>query len=214
MTRELDNLVAARQLKAEPGSPQEVATLQQRAASLLVDFENLQPSASEVTLVRGDEYRLWVFRGPHQNKFAAELVEAWQPLGDKVHFVRSFKTGKNALDFHIAFSLGLLSEETRAAGRAARYVVVSVDGGFEPLFDHMRKGFQCAVGKASSIPEALALADTLTASLPDAASSQAHRTEPAQVVNAPHPSPPTPSPAKKAAKKESDCTFPQRTGGR
>jgi hypothetical protein len=40
MTRELDNLVAARQLKAEPGSPQEVATLLQRAASLLTDAGN------------------------------------------------------------------------------------------------------------------------------------------------------------------------------
>ena len=40
ITRELDNVVAARQLKAEPGSPQEVATLLQRAASLLTDAGN------------------------------------------------------------------------------------------------------------------------------------------------------------------------------
>lgn len=40
MTRELDNLVAARQLKAEPGSSQEIATLLQRASSLLTDAGN------------------------------------------------------------------------------------------------------------------------------------------------------------------------------
>lgn len=40
MTRELDNLVAARQLKSEPGSAQEIATLLQRAASLLTDAGN------------------------------------------------------------------------------------------------------------------------------------------------------------------------------
>lgn len=40
MTRELDNLVAARQLKAEPGSATEIATLLQRAASLLTDAGN------------------------------------------------------------------------------------------------------------------------------------------------------------------------------
>lgn len=168
---------------------------------LLVDFENLQPLASDVALVRGDEYRLWVFRGPHQNKFAAELVEAWQPLGDKVHFVQSSKPGKNALDFHIAFSLGLLNEENRAAGRAARYVVVSADGGFEPLFDHMRKDLNCPVGKASSIPEALALAEALTAALSDTAASQPPRAHPAPVAKAPQRNPPVPSFAKKAATK-------------
>ena len=40
MTRELDNLVAARHLKAEPGSSQEIATLLQRASSLLTDAGN------------------------------------------------------------------------------------------------------------------------------------------------------------------------------
>lgn len=40
MSRELDNLVATRQLKAEPTSPAEVATLLQRAAVLLTDAGN------------------------------------------------------------------------------------------------------------------------------------------------------------------------------
>jgi hypothetical protein len=40
MTRELDNLVAIRQLKAEPTSDSEVATLLQRAATLLSDAGN------------------------------------------------------------------------------------------------------------------------------------------------------------------------------
>jgi len=40
MTRELDNLVAIRQLKAEPTSDSEVATLLQRAAALLSDAGN------------------------------------------------------------------------------------------------------------------------------------------------------------------------------
>lgn len=40
MSRELDNLVAARSLKAEPSSAQEVQALLQRAASLLTDAGN------------------------------------------------------------------------------------------------------------------------------------------------------------------------------
>lgn len=41
MSKELDNLVAARSLKAEPSSPQEVQALLQRAASLLTDAGNV-----------------------------------------------------------------------------------------------------------------------------------------------------------------------------
>jgi hypothetical protein len=123
---------------------------------LLVDFENLKPSASDVDLVRSEEYRLWVFHGPHQNKFDASLVRAWQPLGTRVDFVQSSKHGKNALDFHIAFKLGELIADHRKSGRRASYVVVSGDGGFEPLFDYMRSE-GCVVTRVGSIPDALAV---------------------------------------------------------
>jgi hypothetical protein len=123
---------------------------------LLVDFENLKPSAADVALIRSGEYRLWVFHGPHQNKFDATLVKAWQPLGGRVDFVQSSKQGKNALDFHIAFKLGDLFADERKTGRRASYVVVSGDGGFEPLFDYMRT-LGCVVTLAASIPDALAV---------------------------------------------------------
>ena len=127
---------------------------------LLVDFENLQPSAADIARVRGEEYRLWIFHGPHQNKFAAEMVVAWQPLGDRVRFIQSTRTGKNALDFHIAFYLGQAQREDASTGRAARYVVVSKDGGFDALFDHMRS-LGCSVDKATTIPDALDVAASL-----------------------------------------------------
>lgn len=123
---------------------------------LLVDFENLKPSPSDVMLIRADVYRLWVFHGPHQNKFDAALVRAWQPLGERVDFVQSSKQGKNALDFHIAFKLGVLHAEDKPANREASYIVVSGDGGFEPLFDYMRTK-ECTVTRAGSIREALAI---------------------------------------------------------
>lgn len=123
---------------------------------LLVDFENLKPSAADIAMVRGDHYRLWLFHGPHQNKFDAPMVKAWQPLGDRVEFVQSSKQGKNALDFHIAFRLGALYRDDLAAGHKARYVVVTGDGGFDALLEHMRS-LGCSVGKAASIPAALAM---------------------------------------------------------
>lgn len=146
---------------------------------LLVDFENGQPTAAEIALVRAAELRLWIFHGPHQNKFGADMVRAWQPLGEKVRFIQSSKAGKNALDFHIAFYLGVLHRENSTAARPARYVVVTGDGGFDAIFDHMQ-GLGSAVGKAASIPEALALAESLRPAAKDG--------EAAAVQPAPRPS--------------------------
>ena len=130
------------------------------ALHLLVDFENLQPPPEHVVRVRGEYSHLWVFHGPHQNKFDAAMVNAWKPLGDRLQLVQSSKNGKNALDFHIAYFLGVLREQDVAARRKSIYIVVTGDGGFDALFDFMR-GQGCAVDKTGSIPEALALAERL-----------------------------------------------------
>lgn len=129
---------------------------------LLVDFENLQPSPEHVARVRGEHSHLWVFHGPHQNKFDAAMVKAWKPLGDRLQLVQSSKNGKNALDFHIAYCLGVLHEQDVAASRRSICIVVTGDGGFDALFDFMR-GRGCAVDKAGSIPDALALAARMQA---------------------------------------------------
>jgi len=134
---------------------------------LLVDFENVQPTAKDFALLKGKECQLLIFHGPHQKKFDSDLVVAWQPLGERVRFIQSSKSGKNALDFHIAFCLGQLHQENVAAGRVARYIVVSKDRGFDPLFDFMQT-LQCSVGRATSIADGLALAATPRLKLPRA----------------------------------------------
>ena len=63
---------------------------------ILVDFENVQPSADDIGFMRGEV------------KYAADLAEAWQPLGGNVTFIRCAKAGRNAVDMHIAFYLGEL----------------------------------------------------------------------------------------------------------
>lgn len=128
---------------------------------LLIDFENVQPAASDFALVRGDEYHLLIFRGPHQNKYDAAMVEAWQPLGKQVGFVQSSRAGKNALDFYISFYLGRLHEEHAANQCPVRFVVVSQDRGFVPLMEHMGLSLGSSVGIAPSIPRALVLAKGL-----------------------------------------------------
>ena len=149
-----------------------------RVVHLLADFENHTPSSSDVARIRSEEYRLWVFHGPHQNKFDASLVKAWQPLGDRVDFVQSSKHGKNALDFHIAFKLGELNVNERAVKREASYVVISEDAGFDPLFDYMRT-LGCTVTRVGTIPEALALDGS-----PAAAAEASIRFEPAPSLSA------------------------------
>ena len=111
---------------------------------ILVDFENVQPSATDIGLVRGENLRLTIFRGPGQMKYAADVAEAWQPLGANVTFVRCAKAGRNASDMHIAFHLGeLVAGQARPGGKGARFVIVSRDTDFDPLLLHIRShGFE------------------------------------------------------------------------
>ena len=122
---------------------------------ILVDFENVQPSAADIALVRGDHLRLAIFRGPGQMKYAADVAEAWQPLGANVSFIRCAKAGRNAVDMHIAFSLGALVASHGSAGhRNARFVIVSRDTDFDPLLMHIRnQGYEAA--RVASIKAAL-----------------------------------------------------------
>jgi PIN domain len=128
---------------------------------LFFDFENVKPSAKDIELVRGAHIRLWVLRGPHQNKFDADLAQAWQPLGDQVRFVQSTKSGKNALDFHIAFCLGDARQMDLGHAREGCYIIVSKDKGFDALFGYVR-GLGSLIGRATSIPEALKLAMSMS----------------------------------------------------
>jgi len=103
---------------------------------ILVDFENVQPR--DLGLLCEPHYRVKLFHGPHQNKLDIEVVKALQPLGDRVEYVQSERHGKNALDFHVAFTIGRLLEKHHSDGRAARFVVVSKDRDFDPLLAHVR----------------------------------------------------------------------------
>ena len=78
---------------------------------ILIDFENVQPTASDLRLIRGTDYRVRLFHGPHQNKFDADILTALLPLGIQVELFQCERKGKNALDFHIACCLGRLVQE-------------------------------------------------------------------------------------------------------
>ena len=113
---------------------------------LLVDFENVQPQVADLGLLRGEEFRVLIFHGVHQNKFDVAMYKALQPLGDKVELVQSDRQGPDVLDFHISFYLGRLVKEhldQRGASQSARFFVISKDRGFDSLIVHIRSlGFE------------------------------------------------------------------------
>lgn len=125
---------------------------------ILVDFENVQPTAADVSLIRGADYRVSIFHGPHQTKFDAEMVKALQPLGIQVDYVKCERKGKNALDFHVAFCLGRLVQERESADSAlhkeTRFSIVSKDAGFDALLGHVR-ALGYGATRVESIREAL-----------------------------------------------------------
>lgn len=104
---------------------------------ILVDYENVQPSAAEFRLLHGSDARLLIFRGPHQNKLDFELVEALQPLGARVRFMQTERHGRNALDMHLAFWLGRLVEEAARGAVGLRFGIVSKDADFDALLEHV-----------------------------------------------------------------------------
>lgn len=114
---------------------------------ILVDFENVQPQVADLGLLRGDDFRVRIFHGVHQNKFDVSMYKALQPLGDKMELVQSDRQGPDVLDFHISFYLGRLLQEhlnqKAAAAQSARFFVISKDRGFDSLIVHIRSlGFE------------------------------------------------------------------------
>jgi PIN domain len=167
---------------------------------ILVDFENVQPSAADIGLVRGENLRLTIFRGPGQMKYAADVAEAWQPLGANVTFVRCAKAGRNASDMHIAFHLGeLVAGQARPGGKGARFVIVSRDTDFDPLLLHIRsQGFEAT--RVASMKAALG-GEGAEAAEARAPKSRASRSAPAPAAAAKAVVAKTP--ARKAAAKKS-----------
>jgi hypothetical protein len=148
---------------------------------ILVDFDNVKPSAADIELVRGDSYRLVVVRGPQQTRYEADLAEALHGMGNQVSFTRCAKAGKNAADMQIAFHLGeLVAAMPAGSRRSTRYIVISRDRDFDPLVMHLQgKGldatravtFKAALGGKAAEPQARATKTRRTHAAPAVAKS-------------------------------------------
>ncbi|GAB4121606.1 MAG: PIN domain-containing protein [Roseiflexaceae bacterium] len=103
-----------------------------RTNYILIDYENIQPAT--IDLVNYEHVRLFLFLGANQTKITVDLALAMQKMGIRAQYVRIAHTGPNALDFHIAYSIGQITERDTQA-----YIhIVSKDTGFDPLVAHLR----------------------------------------------------------------------------
>lgn len=104
---------------------------------VLVDYENIQKIDLSIL---DDSYRAIIFVGALQNRPRASKNKATAHRFSRVDFHKIEGTGKNALDFHIAFQLG----RTIESASQTECFVLSGDKGFDPLLSHLNKnGLKC-----------------------------------------------------------------------
>ena len=102
---------------------------------ILIDYENVQTkSLSVLQGAPNQAFRIMVFVGANQSKIPIELVSSMQSFGDKAEYIQITGSGRNALDFHIAYYLGVLTERDSSG----IFHVISKDTGYDQLIRHLK----------------------------------------------------------------------------
>jgi hypothetical protein len=95
---------------------------------LYVDFENVP----NVDIQEATNTKILLFIGQSQKRLSTNIVRSIQPLGKNVEWVQITGSGKNALDFHIAYYLAMNKTQTNT-----EHFIISKDAGFDPLIAHV-----------------------------------------------------------------------------
>lgn len=103
-----------------------------RTNFVLIDLENVRPES--LAELDREHFKVLVFVGSNQTRIQRELVVAIQKMGDRARYVSISGSGKNALDFHIAFYIGQIA----AREPDAYFHIISKDKGFDPLLEHLK----------------------------------------------------------------------------
>ena len=117
-----------------------------RTNYVMIDFESVQPS--DLALLDAAHFRVMVFVGANQARIATDFAEAMQKLASRGEYLRISGSGRNALDFHIAFHIGRIA----AAEPDSFFHVISKDTGFDPLIEHL-KGRKVFAARSATIAE-------------------------------------------------------------
>jgi hypothetical protein len=99
---------------------------------VFVDFENVHEV--DPALIGAKSVSLTLLLGARQTKLEAALVEKLMEHAATVQLVRLTSSGKNALDFALAYYVGraVMTDPT------GHFHIVSRDTGFDPLIEHLR----------------------------------------------------------------------------
>ena len=119
-----------------------------RTNYVLIDYENIQPSA--LSALDKEFFKVFVFVGASQAKVNFDVVEALQRLGSNGEYIKISGNGPNALDFHIAYFIGKLA----AQDEAPFFHIISRDTGFDPLIAYLKakKIYACRSRSIHDIP--------------------------------------------------------------
>jgi hypothetical protein len=99
---------------------------------VFVDYENVHHV--DLSLIGSRSVQLTLLLGARQTRLDAALVEKLMDHAASVQLVRLNSSGKNALDFALAYYLGRAVN----ADPAAHFHIVSKDTGFDPLIKHLQ----------------------------------------------------------------------------
>jgi hypothetical protein len=99
---------------------------------VFVDYENVHEI--DPALIGAKSVSLTLLLGARQTRLDASLVEKLMEHAASVQFVRLTTSGKNALDFALAYYVG----RAVMADPTGHFLIVSGDTGFDPLIEHLR----------------------------------------------------------------------------
>lgn len=118
------------------GNPARRAEVSLVATFVLIDFENVQPK--DLDALGGGAFKVIVFAGAKQERMKTDLVASLLKHGAEL--VQAGGTGRNALDMHIAYTIGRLAAEQPDAA----FHIISKDRDYDPLIAHLKKkGISC-----------------------------------------------------------------------
>ena len=99
---------------------------------VFVDYENVH--AIDLAVIGNKGVTFTLLLGAKQSKLDVSLVERMMGNASSVQLLRLLSSGKNALDFALAFYLG----KAATADPTGYFHIVSKDTGFDPLVEHLR----------------------------------------------------------------------------
>ncbi|XHR29696.1 MAG: PIN domain-containing protein [Chthoniobacteraceae bacterium] len=99
---------------------------------VFVDFENVHEI--DFSVIGNKSVSFTLLLGAKHTRLDVKLVETMMQHAASVHLLRLSSSGKNALDFTLAFYLG----QGASTDPTGYFHIVSRDKGFDPMIEHLR----------------------------------------------------------------------------